>query len=165
MPPMLPRLRPFRWTIVGLLLAALAPFFSLGRADVGGPVRHDAPGAQRPASARPYPKCGAHVVTDCVVDGDTFRLGAETVRVADIDAPETGGARCESEALLGARATVRLAELLGAGPFSLKGFESRDRDRYGRLLRVVVRDNVSIGQILISEGLARRWEGKRRPWC
>lgn len=112
-----------------------------------------------------FSKCGSATATDCVVDGDTFRYRGEKIRIADIDAPETRDAKCGSEAQLGARATIRLAHLLSQGEFDLVRFESRDRDQYGHLLRVVTRDGVSIGQTLVSEGLARRWEGRRRPWC
>ena len=41
----------------------------------------------------------------------------------------------------------------------------RDEDQYGRKLRMVTRDGRSIGEVLVGEGLARRWEGSRRSWC
>jgi micrococcal nuclease len=41
----------------------------------------------------------------------------------------------------------------------------RDEDRYGRKLRVVVRDGRSIGDMLVAEGLARAWTGRREPRC
>ena len=100
----------------------------------------------------------------CVVDGDTFVLDGVTVRMADIDAPEIGGARCEYERKLGLRAKSRLVELLNEGPFRLQPVD-RDVDRYGRKLRVVMRDRHSLGDDLIKEGLARRWDGGKRPWC
>jgi endonuclease YncB( thermonuclease family) len=109
--------------------------------------------------------CGYLSQDNCVVDGDTFYFAGEKIRVADIDAPETGGAQCASEAELGKRATLRLRDLLNEGPFELRGYESRDKDRYGRKLRVVVRDGRSLGDTLIAEGLARRWNGRRMPWC
>lgn len=102
---------------------------------------------------------------DCVIDGDTFWYRAEKIRIADIDAPETEGARCASERALGDRAKYRLADLLSDAPFSLEGYGTRDRDQYGRLLRVVYQNGRSVGQILIAEGLARPWQGRRRPWC
>jgi endonuclease YncB( thermonuclease family) len=100
----------------------------------------------------------------CVVDGDTFVLDGVHVRMADIDAPEIGGAKCEYEHTLGLRAKNRLAELLNEGPFRLQPID-RDVDRYGRKLRVVVRNGHSLGDDLIKEGLARRWDGGKRPWC
>lgn len=99
-----------------------------------------------------------------MVDGDTAWIGGEKIRIADIDAPETHPPRCDNEAELGNRATRRLAELMNAGPFELKVI-GRDRDRYGRKLRVLVRGGSSLGGLLVAEGLARAWEGRRRPWC
>jgi micrococcal nuclease len=102
--------------------------------------------------------------TNCVVDGDTFWIGGEKVRIADIDAPETHPPRCDHEADLGDRATLRLQQLLNAGPVTLAAAD-RDTDRYGRLLRIVERDGRSLGDQLVEEGLARRWTGRRLPWC
>lgn len=101
---------------------------------------------------------------NCVVDGDTFWMDGEKIRVADIDAPETHPSRCPREAELGARATQRLHALLNAGPISL-GSADRDTDRYGRKLRIVSRDGDSLGAVLVAEGLARQWGGARRSWC
>ena len=101
---------------------------------------------------------------NCVVDGDTAWIDGEKIRVADIDAPETHPPHCQSEAELGDRATRRLAELLNTGAFEIVRID-RDIDRYGRKLRVLSRNGRSLGDMLVSEGLARTWEGKRRPWC
>ena len=30
---------------------------------------------------------------------------------------------------------------------------------------IVTRGGASVGDMLVGEGLARRWEGQRRPWC
>ena len=101
----------------------------------------------------------------CVVDGDTFWLQGEKVRIADINAPETHGAQCPIEQQLGDRATSRLITLLNMGPFDLATSGSRDRDRYGRLLRVITRRGRSLGQELVAEGLAETWKGRRSSWC
>ncbi|HKQ11398.1 MAG TPA: thermonuclease family protein [Rhizomicrobium sp.] len=101
---------------------------------------------------------------NCVVDGDTFWYQGIRIRVADIDTPETHPSRCAAEADLGQRATLRLQELLNQGPFILTAID-RDEDRYGRKLRIVMRDGVSLGARLVDEGLARRWTGSRQPWC
>lgn len=114
--------------------------------------------------ARDYPVCTHGKRRDCVVDGDTFYHGVEKIRLADIDAPETHPPRCAHEADLGDRATVRLSQLLSAGAIELARF-NRDTDRYGRKLRVAMRDGRSIGDMLVAEGLARTWTGKRQPWC
>ncbi|WP_286172400.1 thermonuclease family protein [Rhizobium sp. UGM030330-04] len=112
-----------------------------------------------------YKRCGGGVRINCVVDGDTLWTAGVKVRIADIDAPEIGKPQCASEKALGERATIRLIELVNSGPFAMQSWPGRDEDRYGRKLRVLVQDGRSLGDILVSEGLARTWTGKRQPWC
>ena len=112
-----------------------------------------------------FAKCSAGVRKNCVVDGDTLWINGEKVRVADIDTPEISTPKCASELALGKRATRRLIELVNEGPFQLQAWPGRDTDRYGRKLRVLVRDGRSLGDRLVSEGLARTWSGRREPWC
>ncbi|WP_439569383.1 thermonuclease family protein [Sphingopyxis sp.] len=102
--------------------------------------------------------------SSCVVDGDTFWFAGDKYRIADIDTPETHPARCAEEAALGAAATERLHEWLNAGAFSLES-AGRDADQYDRKLRIVTRGGTSVGAVLVADGLARPWEGRRRPWC
>jgi micrococcal nuclease len=119
----------------------------------------------RQSDARRYPVCSSGASREnCVVDGDTFYMDGTTIRIMDIDAPETHPPHCAYEAVLGDRATRRLSQLLSAGAFQLVR-ANRDVDKYGRQLRVVIRDGRSIGKMLVAEGLARAWSGKRRPWC
>ena len=102
--------------------------------------------------------------TNCVVDGDTLWIQGQKVRVADIDAPETHDYRCPSEKALGDRATQRLNQLVNSGSVMLQSID-RDEDRYGRKLRIVMVNGTSVGDTLVSEGLARYYEGGRKPWC
>lgn len=100
----------------------------------------------------------------CVVDGDTFWLAGEKIRLADINAPETAQAQCPAERERGEAAKLRLLELLNAGPVTLVD-GSRPRDRYGRRLAVAVRSGQSLGTQLVDEGLAEPWRGRRSSWC
>ncbi|HEX4848753.1 MAG TPA: thermonuclease family protein, partial [Novosphingobium sp.] len=115
-------------------------------------------------SAAAFTLCGDAPRINCVVDGDTFWIAGEKVRLADINAPETHQAGCAAERELGVRATRRLIALLNAGPFTLE-IEGRGTDRYGRALRVARRGGSSIGQQLVREGLAEPWRGRRSDWC
>jgi endonuclease YncB( thermonuclease family) len=101
---------------------------------------------------------------NCVIDGDTIRYRGMKIRLEDIDAPEAFSPKCVTEAIRARQATQRLLELMNAGPFQLVG-GGRDEDRYGRKLRVIQRHGRSLGDTLIAEGLARRWDGARRSWC
>ena len=120
-------------------------------------------GSSTPAAAS-FGFCDVLRTSNCVIDGDTFRYQGERIRILDIDAPETHPPHCAYERDLGGRATRRLHDLLNQGPFVLRaGF--RDEDQYGRKLRTVSRDGRSLGDILVAEGLARDYDGGRRPWC
>jgi endonuclease YncB( thermonuclease family) len=100
-----------------------------------------------------------------VIDGDTFVYAGTLIRIADIDTPEVHG-RCPYETALAAQATRRLDTLLAQGSFELHRLPGgRDHDRYGRELRIVTRGGRSLGDVLVTEGLARTWTGRREPWC
>ncbi len=115
-------------------------------------------------AAATFALCAPGPRVTCVVDGDTFWYRGEKVRIADINTPEVSEPDCAAEAKLGRRATERLIALLNQGPFRLESVD-RDRDRYGRLLRTVTRNGHSLGEQLVAEGLAERWQGRRGNWC
>jgi micrococcal nuclease len=116
------------------------------------------------SAAALFTLCGSAPRQTCVVDGDTIWLAGEKVRLADINAPETGQAACPAERAQGAAAKVRLVILLNAGPVELVS-DRRSHDRYGRKLAVITRHGKSLGAQLIAEGLAEPWRGKRSDWC
>ncbi len=140
----------------------------LGMALFGWPQTPASSAAQAASVARgeiQFTLCHTGGGINCVVDGDTIWMQGVKIRIADIDTAETHPSRCAAEADLGERATRRLQALLNAGPIKLEPIE-RDEDRYGRKLRIVVRNGVSLGDILVDEGLARRYRGgPREGWC
>ena len=99
---------------------------------------------------------------DCVIDGATFRTGRDIVRLADIEVPAIAGAECRAEALRGERAMRRLLALLNAGPFMVE--PAADASASAPLRRIVTRNGVSLGAMLIAEGHAIE-PGSRRSWC
>jgi endonuclease YncB( thermonuclease family) len=111
------------------------------------------------------PLCSGWPRINCVIDGDTIWYQGTKIRIADINAPETHDPKCTYEATLGKRATNRMIELLNAGPFDVVTTGDRDEDVYGRKLRVIARNGHSLGQMLVDQGLAERWQGYRRNWC
>jgi endonuclease YncB( thermonuclease family) len=52
----------------------------------------------------------------------------------------------------GGKATLRLLEIINAGPITVVRVGSRDRDQYGRQLLVIRRDGWPITEALIAEG-------------
>lgn len=103
-----------------------------------------------------------------VIDGDTVDINGERIRIANIDAPETRQARCDAEKRLGRVAKRRLEELLQGGiPEIIRGDPAtgRKKDRHGRTLATITIAGEDVGEILIHEELARKWSGRREPWC
>jgi micrococcal nuclease len=126
-----------------LLLALALP---LSSCDLAGA------GAQELVQAQPV-----------VIDGDTFRLGAETIRIANIDTPEAPPrARCMAEGRLAGLATRELGQLLASGDLTL---QREGQDRYGRTLARVSVDGRDVGEALIDGGFAVAWAGRRADWC
>jgi endonuclease YncB( thermonuclease family) len=115
-----------------------------------------------------------------VIDGDTVRRQGLTYRLIGFDTPERGDkARCDFERERAEAATARLRSLVASGEANLKrvacacrpGTEGTKNCNFGRLcgsLSIARRD---VGQILISEGLAKSYVcgatscPQRRPWC
>lgn len=150
--------RYYRWWFgavgVGLAAGAALAFWPTG----------EAPQKLYPGLNERFGSCHVGGGNNCVVDGDTLWIEGVKVRVADIDAPETHDYKCASEKALGDRATIRLRQLVNSGTVTLRSID-RDEDRYGRKLRIVMVDGESVGDTLVGEGLARWYEGGRRPWC
>jgi endonuclease YncB( thermonuclease family) len=114
-----------------------------------------------------FTRCGPERGHACVIDGDTFKIGERKVRIVGIDAPETHPPRCAAEARLGEQATEKLQELLNEGAFVMIGRIDDMKDRYGRDLRVVEREQPdgsteSIAAEMRESGLARRYFGGLR---
>jgi endonuclease YncB( thermonuclease family) len=114
-----------------------------------------------------------------VLDGDTIRIGGETIRLVGFDAPETHRAQCPSERELGNRATFRLRQLVAGGGLDLEriacacraGTEGTPRCNYGRSCGVLRARGQDVGAVLIMEGLARVFIcgqtscPRREAWC
>lgn len=105
------------------------------------------------------------LATPTVVDGDTVRAAGATFRLANIDAPETGSrAECPAERRLGQASTQRARTLVREA----RRVEARlvgRKDRYGREIAHVVVDGRDLGAVLIGEGLAQPWRGRKAQWC
>jgi endonuclease YncB( thermonuclease family) len=101
----------------------------------------------------------AHVAR--VIDGDTIQLTSGVrVRLVQIDTPEVGTGECFSRA-----AARELRALLPDGAaVRLEADPRLDRvDRYGRLLRYVIRDGRNLNLELVRRGAATVWfyDGER----
>ncbi|WP_299985895.1 thermonuclease family protein [uncultured Ruegeria sp.] len=99
------------------------------------------------------------------VDGDTIDHGDVRYRLVGFDTPETYGPQCAAEKALGLKAKARLTELIETSG-QIKLVIESDLDVHDRFLAVGRVAGQNVGTILISEGLARPYDGgKRQSWC
>jgi len=84
-----------------------------------------------------------------IIDGDTFEIGkGEKVRMIGINTPEKSD-------IYGFEATDYLSSLILGKEINLISDNiSKDRDRYGRLLRYAFLDSVDINKKMIEDGYA-----------
>ena len=100
-----------------------------------------------------------------VVDGDTVTLRGQSIRLVGFDTPETYKAQCAAERNLAHAATDKLRDLLAQASSAQLVYLPR-RDQYGRDLARLMLDGRDVADIMIAEGLARRYSGgQRRSWC
>jgi endonuclease YncB( thermonuclease family) len=125
-----PRYSDRRWIAVLLLILVLAALTHFGPGDPGS-----ASGGMR------------------AIDGDSFHLGSDEVRLVGIDAPE-GRQTCDKGGLswaCGEEARRQLVRLVGGRDI---GCDVEDRDKHGRLLAVCRVDGIEINRWMVEQGWA-----------
>lgn len=122
-----------------------------------------------PAQAIELAMCGNRPNTadkTCLVDGDTLWLHGENIRLRDFDTPEPQTKICggDHEVALAHAASARMLELLNGNEWTIEyfGYESANSRRRLATIRIGGRD---VGDILISERLARVWPDGEEWWC
>ena len=118
-----------------------------------------------------------------ITDGDTVKIyGASAgTRLVGFNTPETYRPRCDRELALGQQATARLKDLVrSADQAELRlvacacppGTQGTRACNFGRSCGVLRVDGRNVGDILIGEGLAARFQcgstscpRMPRPWC
>lgn len=105
-----------------------------------------------------------------LIDGDTLKIDGKTIRIVEIDTPETFQSRCENELILGLKAKERLAQLV-SGSADVT-YEPTGFDRFGRTLAHVFAGDMNVGETLVKEGHALRYEkggeakaARLKVWC
>lgn len=112
----------------------------------------------------------AHVLS--VQDGDSFKAEitvwidqtvVESVRLRNVDTPELKG-RCAAERWAAQIAKQYLANAIEGKTVDLTQI---GREKFGRVLSVVLIDGRDIGAEMVTKGMAREYDGKteRKGWC
>jgi endonuclease YncB( thermonuclease family) len=108
-----------------------------------------------------------------IYDGDTFRANIKgyppvigehmSIRINGIDTPELRG-KCDKEKQLARKAKQFTVEhLRAAKSITLKNIE---RGKYFRLIADVYVDGINLGEQLIKQGHAVKYQGKtKQTWC
>lgn len=126
--------------------------------------------AAAPSTAQPVQNVYWH-------DGDSGRIDGVDFRLADVDAPETGGvgsingAKCEAERVLGFKAKEFI---LNATKGKKLTVTSRDpgRDKYEREVLKLSVDGKDLGDLAVAAGILKpyvfekgRQTQKKPTWC
>lgn len=143
-------------TFVGLLLISLAAIMAFNTPNLIKSV------ANLPICGHSQPNTSDKT---CIVDGDTLWLAGTIIRLKDYDTPESRTNICDSftEIDLANAATDRLQALLNGNVWEIEtfGFDGTGERR----LATIRIDGEDVGDILIREGLARRWPDGPEFWC
>ncbi|MBP1845439.1 endonuclease YncB(thermonuclease family) [Rhizobium petrolearium] len=108
--------------------------------------------------------CGTAKQDDCVVSADRFVFHGQKIRLVGIEVPDIKKPNCEEERIKASDAELRVRAFLDSGPFELVTWQGNNAEVDGHKLRQVTRNGISLSDILVREGLARR-PGTRGGWC
>ena len=117
--------------------------------------------AARPTISEQFGLCDDLTGAACVLSADSYAYKGHYYRLADISVPSQIGAKCPDEAERAQQGRIALAAMMNGGAFEAR----RDPIDPDPAARVLVRDGVSIGQLMILKGHARPWSPKPIHWC
>ncbi len=108
--------------------------------------------------------CGTAKQDDCVVSADRFVFHGQKIRLVGVEVPDIKKPHCEEERVKASDAELRVRAFLDSGPFELVTWQGNDSEVDGHKLRQVTRNGMSLSDILVREGLARK-PGAKGGWC
>ena len=155
----------------GIQTAAIIPPAPIGKPGSGrssavtpAAIKPNAPAIAGGRHETKFFLCGTAKHDDCVIAGDSFMFHGEKIRLAGIEVPDIDKPRCEAERIKASDAELRVRAFLDSGPFELVAAGADDADSKGQRIRAVMRNGVSLSDVLVREGLARR-PGSSGGWC
>jgi endonuclease YncB( thermonuclease family) len=99
---------------------------------------------------------------NCVIDGETIRVGGDTVKIAGMRAPKIRSARCDAEEQRGVKAVEALTALLNSGKVTTGG-QVREPD--GQMRTQVLVDGQDVAAKMIAASMARETGSVPPSWC
>jgi len=97
----------------------------------------------------------------CVLSADAYAWRGKRYHLADIQGPSEIEPQCPQEAALARKGRAALMAMMNGGAFQTLQ-DSADNDPAARVL---MRDGVSIGQLMILKGHAKAWSRDPVNWC
>ncbi|MEP5759435.1 MAG: thermonuclease family protein [Litoreibacter sp.] len=140
---------------LAIVIIVVGGFFSISESTVVPVADLKLCGARQPNTAD----------KTCISDGDTLWLDGVNIRLKSFDTPESQTNICGSfaEIELAHAATDRLQSLLNENAWTIETF-GKDGTGQRRLATVRI-SGEDVGDILIREGLARKWPDGPEFWC
>ncbi|WHO39635.1 nuclease [Sphingobium sp. AP49] len=152
---------PLRMLLVALLLGAVL-LLTVRNVLPGGDASAAQPAIDAPTTiSTRFAACDEMDGQACILSADSYAYQGRRYHLADISAPHVEGARCPAEADQARRGRTALQAMLNGGPFEARA-DTADTDPGARLL---MRDGVSLGQLMILKGYARPWSNTPLDWC
>lgn len=155
--------RAARVVPIGMMLVALA---IAGVAVFSFKTVLPAPGATTSAAeptsiSQRFALCDDSKGDACVLSADSYAWRGDRYHLSDISVPSQAQPRCPQEATRAQSGRAALARMMNGGAFEARP-DSADADRSARIL---TRDGVSIGQLMILKGHAQPWSRTPIDWC
>lgn len=97
----------------------------------------------------------------CVLSPSTYSWRGHVYHVSDIVTPGIFDTRCPAEAALATQGRRAFAAMLNGGSFEARP-DAADSDPFARLL---IRDGVSLGELMVTKGYAKPWTKDAVDWC
>lgn len=97
----------------------------------------------------------------CVLSADAYAWRGRRYHLSDISAPSEIDARCPQEAARARKGRTALLTMMNGGAFEAQP-DPADADPSARIL---LRDNVSLGQLMILKGYVKPWSHDPINWC
>jgi endonuclease YncB( thermonuclease family) len=144
--------------VIGVILFALAiSAVTLGFSAITG---KDSGAVAAPIQAEKFGDCTGG--PNCVIDGETIRVGGDTLKIAGMRAPKIRSARCDAEEQRGVKAVEELTALLNSGKVTTGG-EVTEPD--GQVRTQVLVGGQDVAAAMIAASLAREPGSVPPSWC
>ncbi len=151
------RILPVGSMLLALLLAAALAFVMQDFLPAADPPGADA----STVINEDFTLCDDAVTSPCVLSASEYVHQGQHYRLADISVPSLAWPRCAAEGDLARHGRMAFLGMLNGGSLEAAR-DPTDTDPQARILR---RDGVSLGSLMIAKGFAKPWSATPINWC